>query len=228
MGEEPAAELSSAPPLRKATGQHRELTTEGAQYAEQPRSALMDGVTPQCRGLPAGDLLRGGQMRRQDSVGRGYKLLGTIVATVVASYVVSQLVSSFVDPALGAFAVDATETFVIAASSTAVLWWGVIRPLGEQERGHHFDHRLQVALEMAPTEAATYEVVRRAAETAEFPGRVQLLLADSSKAHLKLAVERSDDDGVPGWSVVTPFDCPAVRRGQTSRFDSDQDLDACP
>jgi GAF domain-containing protein len=61
------------------------------------------------------------------------------------------------------------------------------------------------------------------------PGhRTELLLADSSDAHLKVAATRGDESNPPGCGVVAPHDCPAVRRGQATAFPSDVALDACP
>ncbi len=55
----------------------------------------------------------------------------------------------------------------------------------------------------------------------------ELLLADSSEAHLKRALTLIED-GPAACGVVSPHDCPAVRRAQTLVFRNSEDLDACP
>jgi diguanylate cyclase (GGDEF)-like protein len=123
--------------------------------------------------------------------------------------------------------VDVIEATILAALTTAGLWFGIIRGLREQHRAQDFDSRLQTALQMAGTESAGYDVVSRALDLTAVGGRSQLMLADSSEAHLKTAVDHGGNQ-VAGCSVVGPFDCPAIRSAQTSRFDSEETLDACP
>jgi len=92
---------------------------------------------------------------------------------------------------------------------------------------HQFAADLQDALEMADSEADGLEVVARAFE--QVAGRpTELLLADSSRAHLRRAVVHAPDGVVPGCQVDTPWACPAVRRGQTLAFASTNALAACP
>jgi diguanylate cyclase (GGDEF)-like protein len=157
-----------------------------------------------------------------------YRLLLALVAVVVASYGLAQLVLSHLDPQLSHTLVDVIEAAVIAALSTAGLWFGIIRGLRQEHLAQDFDRRLQSALEMAGTEAAGYDVVRRAVDTIGIAGRAQLLLADSSEAHLKPAVDYHSRVDVAGCGVTAPFDCPAIRSAQTLRFDSERALDACP
>jgi diguanylate cyclase (GGDEF)-like protein len=101
----------------------------------------------------------------------------------------------------------------------------VIREAGR----HQFANNLQDALEMVETENQALSVVERAlAEIANAPGEV--LLADSSRAHLRRVVQSvpSGSSGPPSCPVATPWSCPAVRRGQTLRFASSEVLAACP
>jgi diguanylate cyclase (GGDEF)-like protein len=157
-----------------------------------------------------------------------YRLLLALVGVVVASYVLAQLVLNSLDPTLPKITVDIVEATTLGALSTAGLWFGIIRGLREQHRAQDFDQRLQTALQMASNEAAGYDVVLRAVDVIAVGGRTQLMLADSSEAHLKTAVDHHGDDSVTGCAVTAPFDCPAIRNAQTSRFDSDRALDACP
>ena len=98
-----------------------------------------------------------------------------------------------------------------------------------EARRHQFASSLQDALEMVETEDQALAVVQRAlGEIAPAPG--ELLLADSSRAHLRRVVEAVPLDAVgpPSCPVATPWSCPAVRRGQTLRFSSSEVLAACP
>lgn len=91
----------------------------------------------------------------------------------------------------------------------------------------HFKNRVHDALDMVDSESDVYAVVRRsmAATTQDAPA--ELLLADNSQAHLRLAVDYPESGG-PGCPVQSPWDCVAVRRGQTTVFESSEELNVCP
>ena len=93
---------------------------------------------------------------------------------------------------------------------------------------NELETRLHRALEMAADEASVYEIVQEALVKDEHSLQAELLVADSSRAHLRrvLATNLADDGG--GCPVGSPVDCPAARRGQTQVFASSRDLDACP
>ncbi|MCU1369761.1 MAG: hypothetical protein JWO77_955 [Ilumatobacteraceae bacterium] len=95
----------------------------------------------------------------------------------------------------------------------------------ESER-HRFASQVQDAFEMGETEAEALEVASRAL-AAISDRRSEVLLADSSRAHLRQAAV-SKVAGGAGCGVATPWACPAVRRGQTLRFTSSEELSACP
>jgi diguanylate cyclase (GGDEF)-like protein len=85
---------------------------------------------------------------------------------------------------------------------------------------------LQNALEMVETEVEALDVVGAAlAHLTDQPA--ELLLADSSRAHLRQAAV-STSAGGPGCGVETPWACPSVRRGQTLQFPSSDALASCP
>lgn len=91
---------------------------------------------------------------------------------------------------------------------------------------HRFASEVQNALEMGETEEEALGVVDRAfGEIVDRPA--ELLLADSSRAHLRQA-SVSGCAGGPGCGVETPWACPAVRRSHTLRFASSASLAACP
>jgi diguanylate cyclase (GGDEF)-like protein len=86
--------------------------------------------------------------------------------------------------------------------------------------------RLQNAFDMAESDHDAYVVVAEAlGSVVQGPG--ELLLADSSRAHLR-RVAVSSAGGGPGCGVETPWSCPAVRRSRTLLFEDSRDLDACP
>jgi len=57
--------------------------------------------------------------------------------------------------------------------------------------------------------------------------RVEMLVADSSRAHLH-RVMAANVTAAGGCPVATPTSCPAAIRGQSQRFESSSAIDACP
>lgn len=99
--------------------------------------------------------------------------------------------------------------------------------LQAQSQRDVFGTQLSEALEMVDEEEAAYEVVERAIAEISVTTPAELLLADSSRAHLR-RVASSPLAGAPGCPVESPFACVAVRRGQPVAFDSSEALNACP
>ncbi len=104
-----------------------------------------------------------------------------------------------------------------------------------REHALHLDHRRQEldgqvhrALEMADDEPAAIEVVGRTLSEIVPDRASELLLADSSKAHLMQVVVSGPDPSGPACGVESPFACTAVRNGHTMTFESSTSLDACP
>lgn len=96
--------------------------------------------------------------------------------------------------------------------------------LHDQNEQHVLVSRLQGAFEMAETDQESFDVVAEALGSV-CDGPAELLLADSSRAHLRrVAVAGSG----PGCGVETPWSCPAVRRSRTMTFANSTDLDTCP
>lgn len=85
---------------------------------------------------------------------------------------------------------------------------------------------LNAALEMADTERDVHAVVARAMSAASTDRPMELLLADSSRAHLERAASHPET-GAPGCGVESPFGCVAVRRGSMVAFPSSESLSAC-
>jgi len=97
--------------------------------------------------------------------------------------------------------------------------------LQEEAFRQRFEGTIQRAMTMAQTEAEVCHVTRQAIEKA-IPQRLsELLIADSSGAHLRVATASSDRPCCP---VTSPDECFAVRRGQATRFADSDALDACP
>jgi diguanylate cyclase (GGDEF)-like protein len=101
--------------------------------------------------------------------------------------------------------------------------------LGNESARRSCESRLVRALDMAVDEPAALAVVVSAVGALSPTIGVEVLLADSSKAHLTQAA-RSEREGAPsvGCDVGTPRSCPAVRQGHALRFDDSEEFDACP
>ncbi|RDI75258.1 GGDEF: diguanylate cyclase (GGDEF) domain [Gaiella occulta] len=90
-----------------------------------------------------------------------------------------------------------------------------------------FARELADALEMADSEADVHEVVQHAMAKLA-PGRpMELLLSDSSRAHLQRAAANVGAPA-PSCPVEQPYSCVAVRRAQPVVFPSSEALSACP
>lgn len=91
---------------------------------------------------------------------------------------------------------------------------------------HSFKGQLNEGLEMAQSTEAVYGVVEHALAVALPDTPTELLVTDSSEAHLQLAAQSAT--GGPGCPVNAQWDCPAIRRGQTQVMRSSEDVSACP
>ncbi len=157
--------------------------------------------------------------------------------------------------------VKGLEAAIIDAALLSVLisvpaWFMAVRPLvvelraeqGRLEEEHQqlarevrrreLDGRLHRALDMADTEPEALGVLKRAICHSTSANSSELLLEDSSRAHLRqAAVCVSGDDGCEhgdgtefmlACPVVHPDACPAARQGRTLVFPDSAELDACP
>jgi diguanylate cyclase (GGDEF)-like protein len=89
-----------------------------------------------------------------------------------------------------------------------------------------YSKQLADALEMSDTEAEVCTVVARGMNMVSPDMPMELLVADSSRAHLEKAAAHPLA-GAPGCGVESPFSCAAVRRGQTMVFPDSEMLNAC-
>ena len=102
------------------------------------------------------------------------------------------------------------------------------RELTQQAQRDIFGTQLIEALEMADEEER--DVRRRRARDGRDLARrppMELLLSDSSRAHLERAAT-SPTAGAPACPVQSPFSCVAVRRGNPVVFETSESLNACP
>ena len=89
-----------------------------------------------------------------------------------------------------------------------------------------FGRQLGEAMEMVDDEQDVYRVIERAFAQIDQEAPMELLLADSSRAHLERATA-SPVAGAPGCPVVSPYSCVAVRKGVATSFDTSEALNAC-
>ena len=100
------------------------------------------------------------------------------------------------------------------------------RNLQVQSERHRLVGRLQAAFEMAESDHDAFGVVGEAlGAVSERPA--ELLLADSSRAHLRHVASSTTHDALR-CGVETPWGCPAVRRSRTLTFADSRELGACP
>lgn len=104
---------------------------------------------------------------------------------------------------------------------------GMLTRLRSEASRSSFSNQLVEALEMADSEAEADKVIARAMGTISEVHPMELLLADSSRAHLERACVHPKT-GSPNCSVESPYSCIAVRRGHPQIFPDAEALNACP
>jgi len=167
-------------------------------------------------------------------------VVGVALANALAVLVAAQLLGVHVHGS------DVSRAALVCLFSAPMLWLFGVSPLRrvsledrirdtERERSliaeaerQQFRARVHRAMEMVDDEDAAIDVVARSLAVATQGAPVELLLADSSRAHFRVAVTAGHDGASPGCDVDSPTSCPAARRAQTSVFASSEDLDACP
>jgi diguanylate cyclase (GGDEF)-like protein len=101
------------------------------------------------------------------------------------------------------------------------------RELAVQAQRDTFGSQLVEALEMADEESSAFDIIERAMMEIAPSSPMELLLSDSSRAHLERTAT-SPSAGPPACPVQSPFSCVAVRRGNPVVFESSEALNACP
>ena len=127
------------------------------------------------------------------------------------------------------FAVTALVAGLILASVTVVAG----RRAGRRERErrlvarrHAYEARVQQALEMTKTEPDVYDILGEALHESVPNLKVEMLIADSSRAHFRRVL--TNDGDFEGCGVASPLACPAATVGHPLLFESSRALDACP
>ncbi len=102
--------------------------------------------------------------------------------------------------------------------------------LGAESARREFDSRLVRALDMASDETSVLEIAVRAIQTRTVSACAEVLLADSSRAHLSRVASTTSAacGGECQCSVTTPRGCPAVRSGHALSFEDSDAFDTCP
>jgi diguanylate cyclase (GGDEF)-like protein len=91
---------------------------------------------------------------------------------------------------------------------------------------HAYEAQVQQALEMTKTEVDVYGIVGDALRQSMPHLNVEMLIADSSRAHFHRALTNNED--FEGCRVASPNACPAATVGHPLLFPSSRALDACP
>jgi diguanylate cyclase (GGDEF)-like protein len=102
----------------------------------------------------------------------------------------------------------------------------MIERLQAEQEQDAFSRQLAEVLDMADTESDTYAVVARGMQSVSAEMPMELLVADSSRAHLERATVHPQK-GAPCCPVESPYGCMAVRRGNPIVFETSDALNAC-
>jgi diguanylate cyclase (GGDEF)-like protein len=100
--------------------------------------------------------------------------------------------------------------------------------LSDESDRRHFESQLVRALEMSDESVDAVAVAVRGLHERMDDAGVEIMLADSSRAHLTRTADATARSTTGACNVETPRGCPAVRAGHALRFDDSNALDACP
>ena len=146
----------------------------------------------------------------------------------------------FAVKAKAAWAAFLSMLLLSVLAGTVITMWshrrlvaGFEQQLAERDAALRWDHeqqqfrtRLAQAMSMADRESEALDVARRALSFATGDLPSELLLADSSQAHLRREIVGAA--GAADCRVTSPDACHAVRRGSALVYDDSDALDACP
>jgi len=96
-----------------------------------------------------------------------------------------------------------------------------------ENRRQELSTRMGDGMETATSEPAALAVVERALGAVVPHMPAELLLADSSMAHMSIAVGNGEIPA-PGCGVTSPWSCTAVRRSGTMTFEDSESVRSCP
>jgi diguanylate cyclase (GGDEF)-like protein len=114
-----------------------------------------------------------------------------------------------------------------AVNDMAIALQGLVGQMEVTAERDGFGSQLSDALEMADNESEALRIVERAMTSISSTAPMEVLLADSSKAHLERVASNPGVEA-PCCPVESPFSCVAVRRGNPAVFDDSEALNACP
>jgi hypothetical protein len=176
-----------------------------------------------------GDMRKSGNGQARAEHGPSPARFMVTIMLIVFSVEVAIMIGFNVLPGLPDTVTTLLDAMTLTIVAGALSWWTTGRPflsaLARHARARQIDAAIGKALEMADTEEEVQAVVGRTLEAAIPDCRSELLLADSSHARLRRAVDKPRADG-PGCGVDTPAGCPAVLRGYPLVFGSARDIDA--
>ncbi|MGM0578136.1 MAG: diguanylate cyclase [Myxococcota bacterium] len=171
------------------------------------------------------------------------RLLGTVFAAELTAMLLLHFLLPTDLPPLIEATVDAALLTVLVGLPT---WFLILQPVSGALREEHqalarraetlraesahqeFEARLHRAFEMSDSEPSLQRVLRRTIDHLSPDAPMELLLADSSEAHLRQEVAGGAAAGGFGCPVDSPANCVAARRGQARIFPDSGALDACP
>jgi len=96
-----------------------------------------------------------------------------------------------------------------------------------ENRRQKLSARMGDGMETATSESAALAVVERALGSVVPLMPAELLLADSSMAHMSTAAVNGEIPA-PGCGVSSPWSCTAVRRSGTMKFEDSESVQSCP
>lgn len=102
------------------------------------------------------------------------------------------------------------------------------RLLSDESARRLFESQVIRGLDMAQDRQGALDVAVDALALALPDARSEILLADSSRAHLLMGAKSDGLAMADSCAVATPRACPAVRTGHALQFDRSDALDACP
>lgn len=95
-------------------------------------------------------------------------------------------------------------------------------------QAQQYAFRLSTAMKMAEREEDVLKISSTVIKQFMPSLSAEILLADSSHAHIKQVTTTDPETGGPGCTVKSPDQCAAVRNGSRVTFDDSSQFDACP
>jgi len=136
----------------------------------------------------------------------------------------TRIMSEVILAGAAAFAVGAILTIVV----TRLVRRKEVEQADDRDR-QEFQSRVSDAFSMVDEEVDAFHLLEEVLATVTPNAPTELLLADSSRAHLlQVAAACGATHGAPMCGVRSPSACPAVRRGSAVCFANSEEFDACP